>query len=505
MRTFGKVFILTCLAFISIGILANTSFAQTPTQPPTTTNSPCSAGATLSQEDAQLTNDVPATDDVTISPTRLAIDETTPCVDVTFHNVTPSTDSQESTYYLCTGGSECFGQDKISDDSVLTGDSRTAGRNGNVIFRVCGDGQDKVKVCSGTDDDYFWGGHIYSFSLVAKVKNGKYQPLKSGVFYVKKSAPTVNINPNQNLTISTGTINISLSGGVRAGGENRNNYQITMKGGEGYDKEACVVVDDNGADFTGINKVGPYTILINEQVNEPTSAGGAAKSVGQKALGFITGPFSRTKEFVSDVTNPKQLAIDIVKIPLAPFIGGYNIVKGGVDLVDAINSTVFNRCQGGATYWQVTCTVTAAAPGGSCSKPIADPEGDEYRAFLKDLAELTKVSSGISFPCGKDNTLISDPRKCPSVNTAIGPIQITPQGFVQDIFTYVLTIAGFGAIIIIIYSGYTFITSRGDKEKIAGARETITSAIVGLLFIILSIVILEIIGVDILRIPGFGR
>ena len=47
--------------------------------------------------------------------------------------------------------------------------------------------------------------------------------------------------------------------------------------------------------------------------------------------------------------------------------------------------------------------------------------------------------------------------------------------------------------------------SRGDKEKLAGARETLTSAIVGLLFIVLSIVILEIIGVDILRIPGFSR
>ena len=47
--------------------------------------------------------------------------------------------------------------------------------------------------------------------------------------------------------------------------------------------------------------------------------------------------------------------------------------------------------------------------------------------------------------------------------------------------------------------------SRGDKEKLQAARETITAAIVGLLFIVLSIVILEIIGVDILKIPGFSR
>ena len=59
--------------------------------------------------------------------------------------------------------------------------------------------------------------------------------------------------------------------------------------------------------------------------------------------------------------------------------------------------------------------------------------------------------------------------------------------------------------LIIIYSGYVLATSQGNKEKIAAARETLTSAILGLLFIIFSIVILEIIGVDILRIPGLTR
>jgi len=46
-------------------------------------------------------------------------------------------------------------------------------------------------------------------------------------------------------------------------------------------------------------------------------------------------------------------------------------------------------------------------------------------------------------------------------------------------------------------------TSQGDQEKIKAARERITSAIIGFLFLVFSLVLLEIIGVNILRIPGF--
>ena len=110
------------------------------------------------------------------------------------------------------------------------------------------------------------------------------------------------------------------------------------------------------------------------------------------------------------------------------------------------------------------------------------------------------------FPCGRGEISVPEPSKCKSIVTAIGSINVeSPQELIKSLFSFVLVISTFAAIIIIIYAGYALMTSGADKEKIAGARETITSAIVGLLFIILSIVILEIIGVDILRIPGFGR
>lgn len=92
---------------------------------------------------------------------------------------------------------------------------------------------------------------------------------------------------------------------------------------------------------------------------------------------------------------------------------------------------------------------------------------------------------------------------CISVNTAIGEINTDPPSFVRSIFSVVLGLAGGIALILIIISGYRFIASGGNPEAIQAARDQLVSAIVGLLFIIFSFVALQIIGVDILRIPGF--
>lgn len=95
--------------------------------------------------------------------------------------------------------------------------------------------------------------------------------------------------------------------------------------------------------------------------------------------------------------------------------------------------------------------------------------------------------------------------KCTGVDTAIGIISTEPGGFVKSIFSLVLGLAGGIALILIIIGGYRVMASAGNPEAMQAAREQLISAVVGLLFIIFSLVILEIIGVDILRIPGFSK
>ncbi len=54
-----------------------------------------------------------------------------------------------------------------------------------------------------------------------------------------------------------------------------------------------------------------------------------------------------------------------------------------------------------------------------------------------------------------------------------------------------------------VYAGFIMITSSGNPEKLTHGREIFASAIAGLILIIFSAIILKIIGVDILKIPGF--
>jgi glucose uptake protein GlcU len=68
----------------------------------------------------------------------------------------------------------------------------------------------------------------------------------------------------------------------------------------------------------------------------------------------------------------------------------------------------------------------------------------------------------------------------------------------------VLSLVGAIAIILIIISGYRLMVSQGNPENIKNAREQLTAAIVGLLFVIFSLVILQVIGVNILGLPGIS-
>ncbi len=90
--------------------------------------------------------------------------------------------------------------------------------------------------------------------------------------------------------------------------------------------------------------------------------------------------------------------------------------------------------------------------------------------------------------------------------TAIGCLPTTGlETFLKDyLFTFGMGIAGGIAFLYFLYGVFLFLTSAGNAEVVAQAKEIIVSALSGLLFIIFSIFFLQLIGVQILRIPGFG-
>ena len=89
--------------------------------------------------------------------------------------------------------------------------------------------------------------------------------------------------------------------------------------------------------------------------------------------------------------------------------------------------------------------------------------------------------------------------------TAIGCIDTTStQGIVSKLMTIGMSIAGGIALLMILAAAFLFATSEGEPKRTSEAKEILTSAIIGLIFIIFSVTVLEFIGVNILKIPGFG-
>lgn len=87
------------------------------------------------------------------------------------------------------------------------------------------------------------------------------------------------------------------------------------------------------------------------------------------------------------------------------------------------------------------------------------------------------------------------------VHTGIGDIDTDPAKFVNAILRIAIGMAGGIAFLLIIYGGFRLALSSGDPKAIQEGRDIITSAIVGLIIIVLSVFLLRVIGIDILGLP----
>jgi len=90
--------------------------------------------------------------------------------------------------------------------------------------------------------------------------------------------------------------------------------------------------------------------------------------------------------------------------------------------------------------------------------------------------------------------------------SAIGCI---PSGNLNDFVAWFLSklifVASGIAFLLMAFGAFRILTSAGSPEKMQAGKELITSALAGLIFVILSLFLLKLIGVDILQIPGFGK
>lgn len=90
------------------------------------------------------------------------------------------------------------------------------------------------------------------------------------------------------------------------------------------------------------------------------------------------------------------------------------------------------------------------------------------------------------------------------VETGIGCIPVDNlQGFLEFVLKWAFFASGGIIVLMVIATGYTLLTSQGNPEKLQAAKENIVALFSGLILIAFSLVLLQAIGADILKLPTF--
>jgi len=92
------------------------------------------------------------------------------------------------------------------------------------------------------------------------------------------------------------------------------------------------------------------------------------------------------------------------------------------------------------------------------------------------------------------------------IKTAIGCVPVNNlTNFAGFFYRYILGFVGGIALLIMGFGAIKVITSAGNPEKVKQGQQLITATLTGLVFVIFSLFLLRLIGVDILQLPGISK
>lgn len=91
------------------------------------------------------------------------------------------------------------------------------------------------------------------------------------------------------------------------------------------------------------------------------------------------------------------------------------------------------------------------------------------------------------------------------VATDLGCFPNDPIGFVQKFYPMGLGLVGGVALLTLILGGYVILTSKGDPQRVNAGKGYLFYSIMGLLLAIFGYVFIEVIVVDLLKVPGFAK
>jgi hypothetical protein len=88
--------------------------------------------------------------------------------------------------------------------------------------------------------------------------------------------------------------------------------------------------------------------------------------------------------------------------------------------------------------------------------------------------------------------------------TSIGCISQDPKSLVGKLINIGVGILGGIFLLRVLAASFMLTGSQGDVKKTSEAKQMITEAIIGIIFVLFSVTILQFIGADVMKLPGFG-
>ena len=280
---------------------------------------------------------------------------------------------------------------------------------------------------------------------------------------------------------------------------------------------------------TGRNKI---LILTWDEGGKTQKCGLHAYSVGSAGSCQIT--FSQngvTNPSCVSQTQPVNITISDITFESNPFTSGRLTVKVGGGGTPGSFATDVN---GGIASLTIPNTKLNPLIKGQFNIDVFERRSNSHLCSLSDQGisvpvqeecapsqvTPTATNSGTAEPfqvCNQipknNSTAIASCNHCLAINglwTAIGCFDFTsqalttPRGIIGKIMQIGLSLAGGVALLMILVAAFTYATSQGEPKRTGEAKEMMTSAIIGLIFIIFSVTILQFIGVEILHLPEFG-
>ena len=224
-----------------------------------------------------------------------------------------------------------------------------------------------------------------------------------------------------------------------------------------------------------------YTSPVFFSLSGPGNAG------NDESVGFNTSPANHPQEYFHGGWSPDYAGTFTITVKLNGQGGQNPPICRGTFLQS-------NSCQ--------NCNTTP----NNIAEQINDPYALEHHAYKI----CDQVSNALMTPEGanaKDRCIAcigGDELGRAGIWTAVGCIPREPEKIVNSLLRLGLGMGGGFALIIILASGFVLSTSQGEPKRIEDAKGWLTSALVGMLFIIFSVTLLHFIGYSIFKIPGFG-